>query len=289
MHIRKIESIITASHHHWVGDGFKVHNFIPSLVSYDQISPFIMLDYGSPTHFDPSENPRGVGSHPHRGFETVTIAYKGRVQHHDSAGNSGVIGTGEVQWMTAGSGILHKEYHEEEWTKEGGEFQMVQLWVNLPAKDKMAKPRYQAITRGNIKRVELENDAGYVEIIAGKFGNVSGPAATYSDVNLWNIYLNTGSKTTITIPASHNASLLIIEGQIEIEGKKIESGNMVIFEKDGNKSVEIVSKNGAIILVMSGEPIDEPIVSYGPFVMNTEEQIIEAVNDFNDGKFGVLE
>jgi quercetin 2,3-dioxygenase len=286
---RVIKSIIPTPPHHWVGDGFKVNNFIPSLVSHDQISPFIMLDYGAPTHFEPSENPHGVGSHPHRGFETVTIAYKGRVQHHDSAGNIGVIGTGEVQWMTAGSGILHKEYHEKEWAKEGGEFQMVQLWVNLPAKDKMVKPGYQAITRENIKRVELEKDAGYVEIIAGKFGNVSGPATTYSDVNLWNIYLSPDSKTTIHIPTTHNASLLIIDGQIEIEEKKIDSGNMVIFEKDGNESVEIVSKKGAIVLMMSGEPIDEPIVSYGPFVMNTEEQIIEAVNDFNDGKFGVLE
>jgi quercetin 2,3-dioxygenase len=285
---RTIKSIIPTPPHHWVGDGFKVHNFIPGRVSWEQISPFIMLDYGATTYFEPTETPRGVGSHPHRGFETVTIAYKGKVQHHDSHGNSGVIGTGEVQWMTAGSGILHKEYHENEWAKEGGEFQMVQLWVNLPAKDKMTKPGYQAITRENIKRVELENDAGYVEVITGKFGNISGPATTFSDVNLWNLYVSSGAKTTITIPASHNASLLIIEGQIEIEGEEFESGNMVILEKDGYESVEIISKNGAIILVMSGEPINEPLVSYGPFVMNTEEQIVDAVNDFNDGKFGVL-
>jgi quercetin 2,3-dioxygenase len=289
MPTRSIKSIITAPSHHWVGDGFKVHNFIPSRVSHDQISPFIMLDYGATTYFEPTETPRGVGSHPHRGFETVTIAYKGRVQHHDSEGNSGVIGTGEVQWMTAGSGILHKEYHEKEWAKQGGEFQMVQLWVNLPAKNKMTKPGYQAITRENIKRVELENEAGYLEVIAGKYGKISGPATTYSDIDLWNVYLTKVSETTITIPYSHNASLLVIEGHIEIDGKKVEAGNMVVFEQDGNETINIKTEKGAIILVMSGEPIDEPIVSYGPFVMNTEEQIVEAVNDFNNGKFGVLE
>jgi quercetin 2,3-dioxygenase len=286
---RSIKSIIPTPPHHWVGDGFKVHNFIPSRVSHNLISPFIMLDYGATTYFEPTEIPRGVGSHPHRGFETVTIAYKGRVQHHDSAGNSGVIGTGEVQWMTAGSGILHKEYHEKEWAKQGGEFQMVQLWVNLPAKDKITKPGYQAITRENIKRVELSNNAGYVEIIAGKYGQISGPATTYSDINLWNLYLNAASQTTISIPAKHNSSLLIIEGSIKIENKEIASGNMVIFETDENETVHISSQKGAIVLVMSGEPINEPLVSYGPFVMNTEEQIVEAVNDFNSGKFGVLD
>jgi quercetin 2,3-dioxygenase len=285
---RSIQSIITPPPHHWVGDGFRVHNFIPGKVAWGQISPFVMLDYGATHYFEPSDTPGGVGSHPHRGFETVTIAYKGRVQHHDSRGNTGIIGTGEVQWMTAGSGILHKEYHEKQWAKQGGEFQMVQLWVNLPAKDKMTEPKYQAITREDIVHVDLPDSTGSVQVIAGEYEDHKGPAFTFTPINLWNIHLNQGAQTKIEIPEHHNLALLILEGSVEINGREIQENNLVLFAHDGSE-ISLKSAANSIVLVMSGEPINEPIASYGPFLMNTREEIIQAIDDFNAGKFGELE
>jgi redox-sensitive bicupin YhaK (pirin superfamily) len=272
-----------------VGDGFRVHNYIPGLVGMQRMNPFIMLDYNSPHFFPPTDNPPGVGVHPHRGFETVTLAYKGKVSHHDSSGNSGTIGEGEVQWMTAASGVLHKEYHEAEFAKQGGVFQMVQLWVNLPAKDKMSPPRYQAITRADIQPVELENNAGKVEVIAGEYGGVKGPAKTFSPVFLMNAFLNVGGKIELNFAQHDHTALVIISGKVKINDNQIaEANQLVVFQDDGT-DFDIEAIEESVVLVLNGEPIPEPIAAYGPFVMNTRDEIIQAYQDFQMGKFGQLE
>jgi redox-sensitive bicupin YhaK (pirin superfamily) len=291
MSIRSIERIIAPPSPHMVGDGFRVHNFIPGAIPFgmERMTPFIMLDYGSKHYFAPSKNPLGVGVHPHRGFETVTIAYQGKVAHHDSAGNSGIIAEGDVQWMTAASGILHKEYHEKEFSWKGGIFQMVQLWVNLPAKDKMSKPKYQAITNEQISKIELPNNAGIIEIIAGKFENTEGPASTFSPIHLYNAKLNAGAKASFSFPHVYNTSFLVIEGKVKVNNSKlVGTDHFVLFKNDGEEFTIHATEN-SIILVMSGEPISEPIAAYGPFVMNTREELMQAFSDVKDGKFGFLE
>jgi redox-sensitive bicupin YhaK (pirin superfamily) len=290
MAVKQIEQIIPPQPTHFVGDGFKVHNFIPGIpqLSMQRMNPFIMLDYNAPFYFSPTDKPRGVDVHPHRGFETVTIAYKGKVAHHDSTGNSGIIGEGDVQWMTAASGILHKEYHEESFSKAGGDFQMVQLWVNLPAKDKMSPPRYQAITNSAIPKVTLPENGGTAEVIAGKFDSVKGAASTFSPVNLINLKLNPQGKATLSYPASYNTSLLVIEGKITVNGvEQVPANHFVLFKNEGD-NFTIEAPENAVVLVLSGEPIQEPIAAYGPFVMNTHEELVQAVEDFNSGKFGFL-
>lgn len=289
MKTKSIEKVIPPPPHHFVGDGFRVHNFIPGAfgLSMQRMSPFIMLDYGSKFYFPPSDKPRGVGVHPHRGFETVTIAYKGKVAHHDSAGNSGVISEGDVQWMTAASGILHKEYHEKEFSKAGGEFQMVQLWVNLPAKDKMSKPKYQELPDSKISKYNLPG--GSIEVIAGHYKDVKGAASTFTPVHLLNAKLNAGAKAAFNFPAHYHTALLVIEGSIVVnETEKVGFNNFVLFKNEGEDFTVEASEN-AIVLVLSGEPINEPIAAHGPFVMNTREEIVQAFNDFEAGKFGVLE
>jgi redox-sensitive bicupin YhaK (pirin superfamily) len=291
MKTRSIEVVVSPPNPHYVGDGFRVHNFIPSGYHLDmqRMTPFIMMDYNSPFYFPPTDKPRGVGVHPHRGFETVTIAYKGKVAHHDSAGNSGVIGEGEVQWMTAASGILHKEFHETEFSKAGGDFQMVQLWVNLPAKDKMSKPKYQGITKDQIKKYQLADNAGVVEVIAGQYKDVTGAASTFTPVNLLNTRLNKGGKASFSFPANYNTGLLVIEGSIKVnDTEAVEANNFVLFENNGEDFMIEATEN-AIVLVLSGEPINEPIAAHGPFVMNTHNEIVQAMEDFNTGKFGYLE
>ncbi|HXU27609.1 MAG TPA: pirin family protein [Bacteroidia bacterium] len=291
MKTRSIEVVVSPPNPHYVGDGFRVHNFIPSGYHLDmqRMTPFIMMDYNSPFYFPPTDKPRGVGVHPHRGFETVTIAYKGRVAHHDSAGNSGVIGEGEVQWMTAASGILHKEVHETEFSKAGGDFQMVQLWVNLPAKDKMSKPKYQGITKDQIKKYQLADNAGVIEVIAGQYKDVTGAASTFTPVNLLNTRLNKGGKAEFSFPKNYNTGLLVIEGSIKVnDTEAVEANNFVLFENDGEDFTVEASEN-AIVLVLSGEPINEPIAAHGPFVMNTRNEILQAMEDYNTGKFGYLE
>ncbi|MCL4157430.1 UNVERIFIED_CONTAM: hypothetical protein GTU68_001595 [Idotea baltica] len=254
-----------------------------------RMDPFIMMDYNSKFHFTPSDKPRGVGVHPHRGFETVTIAYKGKVAHHDSSGGGGIIGEGDVQWMTAASGVLHKEYHEENFSKEGGEFQMVQLWVNLPAKDKMSKPKYQSISNAKINRYELPDNSGEIEVIAGAYQDVQGAASTFTPVNLQNAKLNKGGKAAFNFPANYTTALLVIEGSIKVNGEEnVPIDNFVSFEKEGEEFT-IEALEDAIVLVLSGEPINEPIAARGPFVMNTQEEISQTINDFNMGKFGYLE
>jgi len=289
--LKSIEAILPPPHFHMVGDGFRVHNFFPSQpkIGMMGMSPFFLLDYGAKWLVPPSDTPRGVGVHPHRGFETVTIAYHGKVAHHDSAGNSGVIGEGDVQWMTAGAGVLHKEYHEEEFSKKGGIFQMVQLWVNLPAKNKMTPAKYQAIENKDMKKVMLDDGESSVDLIAGEYKGVKGPAFTYSPVNLFNVNLIKGAIANFSFNKMYNTGMLIIEGEIKINNLKTAPENhFVLFGNDGeNIKIEAVGKS--IVLVMSGEPIREPIASYGPFVMNTEAEIKQAFEDYNNGKFGYLE
>lgn len=289
MSIKAIEAVYPPGPPHFVGDGFRVHNFIPSRHGLDmhRMSPFIMMDYGAKFHFPPSDSPKGVGVHPHRGFETVTIAYKGRVAHHDSAGGGGIIGEGDIQWMTAASGVLHKEYHEESFSKSGGEFQMIQLWVNLPAKDKMSAPKYQAIENSSIPKVKVEG--GFVEVIAGNFQGVAGMASTFTPVHMFNAHLETGGTTECTFPAVYNTCLVVVEGEIRINGSEdsVSLDHFVLFENEG-ESFQIEATEASKILILSGEPIREPIAAHGPFVMNTRQEILQAFQDFEDGKFGEL-
>ena len=287
--IKRVEKIVTPPPRHWVGDGFNVHGFFPhGPLTGKRMSPFFLLDYNALTNFPPREEPFGVGPHPHRGFETVTIAYKGKVEHHDSRGGGGVIEEGDVQWMTAGSGLLHKEFHEEEYNRDGGPFQMVQLWVNLPAKDKMTTPKYQAITNAEMGRVTLSN-GGEVEIIAGEYGGVKGPATTFTPVHLYNLKPRKGDKIEFSFPSGYTTAILAIEGSALINGNETLSVNsLALLEREGAEFTVEALEDG-IFLVMSGEPIDEPIAQYGPFLMNTQAEIAQAIDDYQQGKFGYLE
>ena len=291
MRTRQLERVLTPPAPHMVGDGFRVHQYIPSGIQegFERMDPFIMMDYNSAFYFPPTDEPRGVGVHPHRGFETVTIAYKGSVAHHDSAGNSGIIAEGDVQWMTAASGILHKEYHEQGFSKAGGHFQMVQLWINLPAKHKMSPPKYQGITNAEIAKVELPDKAGFVEIIAGEYQGEKGPAFTFTPVHMLNAKLNKHGKATFSFPENYNTTILVIEGSIKVNNnEEIKTDGLGLFENNGEE-FSIEATNVAVVLILSGEPINEPIVAQGPFVMNTRSEIVQAIGDFNMGKFGYLE
>ncbi len=287
---KTVERIIAPPPPHWVGDGFRVHGFFPyQRLGQERMSPFYLLDYNSKHQFPPSEKLFGVGPHPHRGFETVTIAYHGKVAHHDSLGGGGVIGQGDVQWMTAGSGILHKEYHEEKFNREGGLFQMVQLWVNLPAKDKMTKPQYQAITNAEMGRFDLADGGGSVEVIAGEYNGVKGPATTFSPIHLYNLKPKKGASLAVDLPENYTTAMLMIEGRAKINSTEtLPADHLALFNNDG-ESVAIEADEDSVILVISGEPLGEPIAAYGPFLMNTREEIMQAVEDFQSGKFGFLE
>lgn len=282
---RSIARINRATKSHWVGDGFPV----TTLLSYDMddadISPFLLLDYAGPAHFEPSHQPRGVGQHPHRGFETVTIVYQGEVEHRDNAGNSGKIGPGDVQWMTAARGIVHEEMHGQRFTQTGGTLEMIQLWVNLPAKDKMSAPRYQAILSSDIPVVNLPEDAGHLRLIAGAFHEQLGAAKTFTPVNLWDVKLKSGHTVNLPVPEAHHISLLVLSGKVLISATQaLGPRELAIFKRDGD-SIVLETKEDSTILVMSGVPIDEPIVGYGPFVMNTEEEIRTAMSDYAAGRF----
>jgi quercetin 2,3-dioxygenase len=290
MTTRTVELVARPKEPHFVGDGFRVHNFIPSGYRLDmqRMNPIIMLDYNSKHYFPPRDKPRGVGVHPHRGFETVTIAYNGKVAHHDSSGGGGIIGEGDVQWMTAASGVLHKEYHENEWSKEGGIFQMVQLWINLPAEYKMSPPKYQAIKNSEMNRYQIENDQGEIEIIAGEYKNLKGNASTFSPLHLFNAKLTKGGKTDFSFPKNYNTALLVIEGEIKVNHQEIAPTDHFVLMANDGENFEVEATEDAIVLVLSGEPIHEPIVAHGPFVMNTRQEIMQAIEDFNQGKFGEL-
>ena len=270
---------------HWVGDGFPVR----SLFSYDglgqHISPFLLLDYAGPHNFEPTTERRGVGQHPHRGFETVTIVYDGQVEHKDSAGNGGVIGPGDVQWMTAGAGILHEEYHAPAFAKTGGPFRMVQLWVNLPAKDKKAPGGYQGILSADIPAVPLPQNAGKARIIAGEFLGAKGPAKTFTPINVWDLRLGRDASLTLDLPEGHTAMLVVLTGHVTVNSsQKAGEAEMLLLSREGG-DVLIDADSDATLLVLTGEPIDEPIVGYGPFVMNSQDEIRQAIDDFNSGRF----
>jgi redox-sensitive bicupin YhaK (pirin superfamily) len=254
-----------------------------------QLSPFLMLDFAGPSEFAPARTPRGVGSHPHRGFETVTIVYSGEVDHRDSAGNGGSIGPGDVQWMTAGAGVMHEEFHSEAFTRRGGLLTMAQLWVNLPARDKMTAPRSQTIRRDSIPEVALDNGAGRVRVIAGECAGIRGPALTFTELNVWDVRLNGGASCTLDLPEGHNTILAVLQGRMKIgSGQQLGDADLATLSASG-RGVWVQAGTDVTLLAMSGRPIEEPIVGYGPFVMNTRNEIITAFNDLEAGRFGQLD
>lgn len=288
--MKKFVGIIENQQRHWVGDGFPVRSLFSYHGDTEAISPFLLFDYAGPWNFDPRQGqPRGVGQHPHRGFETVTIVYDGEVSHRDSTGGGGTIGAGDVQWMTAGSGILHEEYHSPGYSKTGGPFRMVQLWVNLPAKDKGTPPAYQALTAAMIPTVTF--DGGKARIVAGTFANTRGPARTFTPVNLWDVRLNAEADTVLPLPAGHTSLIAVLSGHVTIgpraAGEGVGEGEIARLSTNG-EGVHIRANGDAMLLVLTGEPIDEPVVGHGPFVMNTEAEIHEAILDFNAGRFGQM-
>jgi quercetin 2,3-dioxygenase len=273
---------------HVVGDGFHVRNLFPSNDLDRQLSPFIMLDYAGPTFYPATDHPRGVGEHPHRGFETVTIVYQGMVAHRDSAGNSGVIGPGDVQWMTAASGIVHEELHEKEWAKHGGTLQAIQLWVNLPKASKMSAPGYQTIVKEQIPEVELENGAGSLRVIAGSAQGVKGPAKTFTPIELYDLRIRAGHSVPLRLRAGQNSGVFVLSGRVRMgESQLLSEAELAVFASTGDP-IALTADEDATILVMAGEAIDEPVARYGPFVMNTKAELIQAVNDYQAGKMGHL-
>ena len=283
--MKRIAKIIKYVDGHWVGDGFLVRTLLSWHTQGAEISPFLLLDYAGPVEFPPSDKPRGVGQHPHRGFETVTIVYAGEVEHRDNAGNSGKIGPGDVQWMTAARGILHEEMHGREFTKRGGKLEMVQLWVNLPAKDKMSQPCYQGITEQMIPAVVLEDNAGMIRIIAGNFNGTQGPAKTFTPINLWDIRLNKSKSLALDLEDGYTTSVLVLKGKVVVNDEKtVNKSELVLFERNG-EYILLAATEDATLLLMNGEPIAEPIAGYGPFVMNTQEEVKQAITDFNTGRF----
>lgn len=280
---KSIVGIYKAPTGHWVGDGFPVRSLFGYNTKGQQISPFLLLDHAGPADFEASDTPRGVGEHPHRGFETVTIVYQGEVSHRDSTGKGGTIFPGDVQWMTAGSGILHDEFHSEDFTQRGGTIEMAQLWVNLPTKHKMTKPGYQAITSNDIPNVSL--DGGELRVIAGEYRGNKGPAETFSELNVWDLKLEENAQQTLNTPEGWNTILVVLKGAIKINDQKAGQDDTVIFD-DANTELDIVATEDCTLLVLSGEPLNEPIVGAGPFVMNSEDEIRQAFDDFKSGKFG---
>ncbi len=289
--LKLVKAILPPPPFHMVGDGFRVHNFFPSspVIGTEGMDPFFLMDYNSKWTLAPSERQRGVGVHPHRGFETVTISYHGSVAHHDSAGNSGVINEGDVQWMTAGAGVLHKEFHEKEFSLKGGVFQVVQIWVNLPAKFKMTPPKYQPLRNGDLGKFSLGKKKGLIEVITGEYNGVKGPASTFTPLSMFNAKLAGNAITEFSFPESFNTGFLVIEGEVKInDGKIVPENNFVFFDRKGN-NILLEALKASTVLILSGEPVNEPIASYGPFVMNTDAEIRQAYKDFREGKFGYLE
>lgn len=287
--LRELEGVYRPPGLHWVGDGFRVAGYfsaIPNAVA--KLSPFLLLDYHPAYDYTPTEKPRGVGVHPHRGLETVTLAWQGSVAHHDSAGGGGVIGPGDAQWMTSASGVLHKEYHEREFARRGGTFQMAQLWVNLPKAHKRDAPRYQAIEAKSFGLATLPEAAGSVRVLAGEFRGVKGPALTVTPIAVYDVQLNEAGRVDLDFPAHHNMALLVMKGDATMNGTGVTEHDFAVFENDGER-VHVEAAGETQLLVLSGEPINEPVVQYGPFVMNTADEIREAFRDLEQGKFGELE
>jgi redox-sensitive bicupin YhaK (pirin superfamily) len=283
--VKNINRIERSTDSHWVGNGFPVR----TVFSYQNtgLSPFLLLDYAGPARFEPSAEPRGVDWHPHRGFETVSIAYEGEVEHEDSAGNRGRIGPGDVQWMTAGAGILHKEMHGRSLSEHGGNFELVQLWVNLPAKSKMTAPGYQTLLDGDIPAVKLPG-GGRVRVIAGEFEGVKGPAKTFTPINLWDLRLPAGASVQLRLPAGHTTALFVLKGKALLNGNRtVGEAELALFERDGEE-IRVKAESATTILVLDGKPIDEPVIGYGPFVMNTQQEIRQAIADYQEGRLGSI-
>ena len=286
--MKKVLGIYSAPRPHWVGDGFPVRSLISPQTLGTQSSPFILLDHAGPADFAPAEQPRGVGVHPHKGFETVTIVYQGEVEHRDSTGSGGVIGPGDVQWMTAASGILHEEFHSKAFTRKGGTMEMVQLWVNLPARDKAAQPGYQALAARDIPTVALPEGAGSLRVIAGEHQGVKGLARTFTPINVLDLRLNRDGVVKLPLPAGHTAALVVLRGTLLVNDAQVaREGQLVLLAREGGDLV-LEANNEAGALVLTGEPIDEPVVAHGPFVMNTADEIRQAIADFQSGRFGAI-
>jgi redox-sensitive bicupin YhaK (pirin superfamily) len=285
--MKTLQHITETPEQHWVGDGFPVR----SLFSYHSLgsaaTPFLLLDHAGPAQFDPAPKPRGVGEHPHRGFETVTIVYDGEVSHRDSTGHGGTIGPGDVQWMTAGGGILHEEFHSEAFTARGGKLEMAQLWVNLPASAKLTPPTYQAIVAGDIPAVELPAGAGHLRVIAGDYAGRRGPARTHTPMQVWDVALGAGAHATLPAPDGWGVLVVVLRGRVRIGGQTLGPSRVAVLARESS-DFELVAEADSALLVLSGAPIDEPLVGYGPFVMNTREQIVQAIEDFNSGRFGAM-
>ena len=283
--MKKILGLYSAPRPHWVGDGFPVRSLFSPATHGAHLSPFLLLDYAGPAQFGPAERPRGVGEHPHRGFETVTIVYQGEVEHRDSSGGGGTIGPGDVQWMTAASGILHDEFHSGAFTRTGGTLEMVQLWVNLPAKDKSAPPGYQSIRSADIPSVALPGEAGTVRVIAGEFAGARGPAKTFTPIDVWDVRLRAGKSAEFRATEGHTLAVVVLHGTVLVNDAEIaREAQFVLLDRAGTEFT-IEANNDATVLVLSGEPIDEPVAAYGPFVMNTEAEIRQAIEDFSQGRF----
>jgi len=286
--MKRVTAIHQSPEQHWVGDGFPVRSLFSYHAGGALLSPFLLLDHAGPAEFEPAAKPRGVGEHPHRGFETVTIVYQGEVEHRDTAGNGGSIGPGDVQWMTAASGLMHEEFHSREFTRRGGTLEMAQLWVNLPAKDKMSPPRYQPIVAADIQGVELPDGAGRVRVIAGHYKERKGPASTFTDMNVWDVALAAGKAATFSLPEGHTAMIALFRGALRVNDKHdVHAAQVVQFDRAGSE-VQLEASGDATFLVLTGEPIDEPIAGYGPFVMNTRDEIMTAISDLQQGRFGSL-
>jgi len=286
---KEVVRVFQAATPHWVGDGFHVRNLFPNDELSSQISPFLLLDYAGPTDFPPARQPRGVGEHPHRGFETVTIGYQGELEHRDSAGNHGTLGPGDVQWMSAASGVVHEEMHEAHFAERGGIFQVVQLWVNLPKSLKMSQPRYQTLAKASIPVVDLPNGGGVVRVIAGEFQGAKGPAKTYTPINLFDVRLKSGHELELVLPEGFNTGLFVLSGEVVVNGSDpLEEAELALLTPEGTRA-KIRASEDATLLVLNGEPIDEPIAWMGPFVMNTREEVLQAAEDYRAGKMGHLD
>ncbi|WP_043764959.1 pirin family protein [Algiphilus aromaticivorans] len=284
--MKAILGVYSTPERHWVGDGFPVRTLFAPDTHGQQLSPFLMLDHAGPRDFVPGIRPRGVGEHPHRGFETVTIVYEGEVSHRDSTGAGGDIGPGDVQWMTAGAGILHEEFHSQAFTRRGGRLEMAQLWVNLPAKDKMTVPGYQTLLAADIPEVALPDAAGHLRVIAGVYEGNAGPARTFSPMDVWDLRLQPGGLTRLPVADGRTLAVVVLHGTVEINGVELaREGQLVVLARDG-ADVQIEANDVATLLLLSGEPLDEPIAAYGPFVMNSDDEIRQAITDFRSGDFG---
>ena len=283
--MKKLAFIKRSNGQHWVGDGFPVQSIFSYRDIHEEMSPFLLMDYAAPTRFEPTTQRRGVGQHPHRGFETVTIVYDGQVSHHDSTDAGGTIGPGDVQWMTAGSGIVHEEYHGEDYAKKGGPFEMIQLWVNLPAKDKMAAPGYQGITNQQIPEVAVANDAGKVRVIAGEYEGYKGPARTFSPMNVWDIKLNAGGTVTFDLKEGDTTALFVLHGAVKVgDAHTIRASELAVMQRTGTE-LRLEAQQDTGLLLLNGEPLNESVVGHGPFVMNSWEEINQAIDDYNNGRF----